>query len=804
MKPVIPIVFVAAAAVGAGGYYLLRGDRVPVMDEQLALLDRYCVDCHNDAEYTGGLSVESLAPDGVLHDAGTWEAVLRKLRAGAMPPRDVDFRPEPREVDWLIETVEAKLDTAFASRPSLPSPMIHRLNRSEYMNAIRDLFAVEVDASSFLPPDSAVEGFDNIAEAMSVSPALLEGYLSASAHVASVAIGDPDSGPSAVTYRARPDHSQNKHVPGAPLGTIGGLVIDHYFPVDGTYRFEPQLYRQILASVRGLEFPRALEVSIDKERVHYAEFGGEDDQKRSNEDNAFAVAEEIDGRLAFEAGVSAGTHRVAVAFVRKPPVQTADVWQEFERELFDSNEDKGLPHLDQVDIIGPLEVTGVGDTPSRRKIFGCYPKSEADEPLCATDILSRLARQAYRRPVDEGEIGELLRYFEEGRADGGFENGIGLALRRMISGPEFIFRAETDPEGVAPGETYAIGDLELASRLSFFLWSSIPDEELLSLAVDRRLSDEDELTQQVERMLRDPKATAFVENFAGQWLALRNLDGVIPDPEVYPDFDNNLRQAFVRETELFFGSIVEEDRSVLDILDADYTFANGRLARHYGIDGVYGNRFRRVEVTEPVRRGILGHGSIQTLTSVATRTSPVTRGKWVMESLLGLPAPEPPPNVPAIEASSTAKPQTLREQMIRHRADPTCAACHQVLDPFGFALESFDAVGRYRTVDRGLPIDTSDTLFDGTHVEGVIDLREFLIEQRYLFLETLTKKLMTYALGRSIEPADMPVVRRILREAAENDYRFSAIVRGITESPSFRLRTAAQSEGGGTAVVSLQ
>jgi hypothetical protein len=612
--------------------------------------------------------------------------------------------------------------------------------------------------------------------------------------VAAVAIGNPESGPAAATYRARPDHSQNEHVPGAPLGTIGGLVVDHYFPVDGTDRFEPRLYRQILASIRGLEFPRALEVSIDKERVHYAEFGGEDDQKRSNEDNAFAVAEEIDARLAFEAEVSAGPHRVAVAFVRKPPVQTADVWREFERELFDSNEDKGLPHIDQVDIVGPIEVKGTGDTPSRRRIFSCYPHAKDDEPLCATDILSRLARLAYRRPVEEREVGELMRYFDEGRADGGFEDGIELALRRMISGPEFIFRAESDPEGVVPGETYAIGDLELASRLSFFLWSSIPDEALLSAAIDRRLSDEAVFAQQIERMLRDPKAQAFVENFAGQWLALRNLDGVIPDPEVYPDFDNNLRQAFVRETELFFGSILEEDRSVLDLLDADYTFVNARLARHYGIEGVYGNFFRRVEVSDPVRRGILGHGSIQTLTSVATRTSPVTRGKWVMENLLGLPAPEPPPNVPAIEASVTSAPQTLRQQMIRHRADPACAACHQVLDPFGFALESFDAVGRYRGMDRGLPLDTSDTLYDGTPVDGVVDVREFLLDKQYLFLETLTKKLMTYALGRSIEPADMPVVRTILRDASAHDYRISAIVRGITDSPSFRLRTAALEE----------
>jgi len=788
------IAVVAIAAAGSVAYLMIRGDSTPTMHEQIALLDRYCIDCHNDAEYTGGLSIESLTPEGVIADAAIWESVLRKMRVGAMPPRDVDFRPEAQEVDWLIETVEQNLDTAFANTPVLPTSVIHRLNRTEYMNAIRDLFAVDVDASSFLPPDNVVEGFDNIAEALSVSPALLEGYLAASAEVASKAIGDLDMGRDAVTYRSRPDRSQNEHVPGAPLGTIGGLVIDHYFPVDGTYRFEPRLYRQILASIRGLEFPRALEVSIDKERVHYAEFGGHEDQKKSNEDNAFAMAEEIDARLAFETQVSAGSHRVAVAFVRKPPAQNADVWQEFERELFDSNEDKGLPHLDQVDIIGPLAVTGVGDTPSRRLIFSCYPKQAADEPFCANEILSGLARKAYRRPVEEAEVAELMRYYDEGTADGGFEDGIELALRRMISGPEFIFRAETDPEGVTPGETYAVSDLELASRLSFFLWSSIPDEELLTLAINRRLSDEAEFARQVDRMLRDPKSSAFIENFSGQWLALRNLDGIIPDPEVYPDFDDNLRQAFVRETELFFGSVVQEDHSVLDLLDADYTFVNARLARHYGIEGVYGDRFRRVEVTDPVRRGILGQGSIHTLTSVATRTSPVTRGKWVMENILGLPAPTPPPNVPAIEASATAKPQTLREQMMRHRADPVCSACHKVLDPFGFVLESFDAVGRYRTEDRGLPINTVETLFDGTQVDGIVELRQFLLDNQYLFLETLTQKLMTYALGRSLEAPDMTVIRQILRNAAEEDYRFSSIIRGITDSPSFRLRTASINE----------
>jgi hypothetical protein len=790
-------VYVAAAllcfVVAGIGYVWVARSPIASLDEEYALLDRYCVDCHNQAEFAGGVSFENLRPEAFHEDADVWERILRKLRAEAMPPRDARARPDRTEVVELISGVESALDATFADNPRPPSPIIHRLNRTEYTNAIRDLLAIEVDASAYLPPDNVVQGFDNIGEALTLSPALLEGYLAASAKVASLAVGDPNRRPESITYRTKPDQSQNQRAPGAPLGTIGGLVVEHYFPVDGVYRFEPRLYRQILASIRGLEFRNALEVTIDKERVHYAEFGGPDDQKRSNEDNAFAMAEEIDGRLAFERHVTAGPHTVAVSFLRKPPAQSADLWREYQRQLIDSNEDKGLPHLDQVDITGPLSVTGVGDTPSRRTIFVCRPKSVEDEPFCAAEILSTLARRAYRRPVGEDEIAELMSFYELGREQGPFDKGIETALRRMISGPEFLFRAELDPDDVRAGDSYRVSDLELASRLSFFLWSSIPDEELLSLAIERKLSNRDVFGAQVERMLADEKSDAFVENFAGQWLTLRNLEGIVPDPAIFPDFDNNLRLAFVRETELFFESIVREDRSVLDLIDADYTFMNERLARHYGVPGVVGERFQRVALTNPDRRGILGHGSIHTLTSVATRTSPVTRGKWILENLLGLPPPEPPPNVPAIEASATGQPQTLRDQMTRHRQDPVCSACHQIMDPFGFVLENFDGVGRWRDVDRGLEIDTADILFDGTHIDGPAELREFLLSKRYLFVQTLTEKLMMYALGRSVGPADMPVVRMILRDAASNDYRFSAIIRGIVDSAAFQMRTAAPS-----------
>lgn len=791
-------VVIVVAAVAAAAWFGWQSMRSPdlSLEQPLATVQRYCTDCHNDAEFAGGVSFESLTADGAYHDAAVWERMVRKMRAGAMPPQGTDARPDDAESAQFVQAVETTLDTAFANNPQPPAKLIHRLNRTEYSNAIRDLFDIGIDATEYLPPDSVVEGFDNIAEALQLSPALLEGYLSASAKVTSLAVGDPNRRESVATYRMEPDETQDEYVPGAPLGTKGGIVVEHYFPVDGTYRFQPRLYRQILASVRGLEFENTLEISIDKELVHSADFGGRDDQVRSNEENAFAVAEEIDARFIFEAHVSAGPHTVAVNFRRRPPAQSAELWKEYHRQLFDSNEDKGDPHLDQLDIAGPLQVTGVGDTPSRRRIFSCEPQSAEDEAYCATEILSRLARQAYRRPVAESEIAELVSFYELGREGATFDKGIETALRRMISGAEFLFRAETDPEGVMPGETYQVSDLELASRLSFFLWSSIPDEALIELAARSELSDPATLRAQVDRMLQDPRSGAFIENFSGQWLALRNLEGIVPDPGVFPDFDNNLRRGLVRETQLLFDSIVREDRSVLDLLNADYTFVNQRVAEHYGIEGIYGESFRRVAVEDPERRGILGHGSFLTMTSVATRTSPVTRGKWILDNMLGMPPPDPPPNVPAIEASATGEPQTLRDMLTLHRADPVCSACHQVMDPLGFALENFDAVGRWRLTESGKPINVADTMYDGSSVDGVDGLRSFLLENRYLFTQTLTEKLMTYALGRSIVAADMPVIRQILRDAAENDYNFSAIIWGIVESPAFQMRTAGEQPEG--------
>jgi hypothetical protein len=762
------------------------------LDEPLAQVARYCTDCHNDADLEGGVSFEHLGVDGARADAEVWERMLRKVRAGAMPPHDGQPRPPQEELDELAVGIETALDAAFAANTLVPSPLIRRVNRTEYENAIRDLLGISIDASRYLPPDGVVEGFDNIAEALGVSAALLEGYLAASAKVASLAIGDPSARPEAITYRTKPDESQHEYVAGAPLGTRGGLAVEHYFPVDGTYRFEPRLYRQILASIRGLEFPNALEVTIDKARVHYAEFGGPDDQKRSNEDNAYAVADEIDARLKFQAPVTAGPHRVAVTFIRKPPAQSADLWRPYRRQLIDSNEDKGLPHLDQLDITGPLRITGVGDTPSRREVFSCRPRSTADEEFCAAEILSKLARRAYRRPVTESEIAGLMAVYSSGRAGATFDDGIKTGLRRIISGAEFVFRAENQPSDARPGETYRIADIELASRLSFFLWSSIPDGALLELASSQQLSDPRMLEEQVRRMLRDERSQALVENFAGQWLTLRNLEGIVPDPALFPDFDDNLRRSLVRETELLFDSIVREDRSLLDMLEADYTFVDERLARHYGIPGIYGERFRRVAVADPARRGILGQGSFLTLTSVATRTSPDTRGKWILDNLLGLPPPAPPSNVPPLESSASGELRTLRDQMTRHRQDPVCASCHELMDPFGFALENFDAVGRWRTTDGGIAIDSSGTMFDGSRVHGAAELREFLRSKRELFVENAIAKLATYALGRSLTAADMPTVRKIRRDTAADGHRFSSLVVALVASPAFRMRTVRQ------------
>jgi hypothetical protein len=766
-------------------------------NEQWAMLDQYCVRCHNEIEFKGNLSFETLDPADMAANARTWEAIAKKVRAGMMPPREVE-QPDPHRASAFVHSVETSLDRIARRQPNPGAPVLHRLNRTEYANVIRDVLGLTIDPATLLPPDDSSGGFDNMAQGLTLSPALLEGYLTASAKVAAMAVGDPAIRPQLSTYRPAADESQDAQVEGAPLGTMGGIAFDHYFPLDGEYAFEPKLYRGILAMVKGMEFPHALEVTIDKQRVHFAEFGGYEDNLASRQ-NAYATADAVDARLAFRTHVKAGPHRVAVNFLRKPLVQSAEVWQQFLRTAIDSNEDKGVPHLDKVNIVGPYNVQGAGETPSRKAIFTCRPQTEREEASCADAILSRLARQAWRRPVEKTERAELASFYRLGREGGSFDRGIETGIRRIISGPEFVFRVEADPRGAKPGEPYSIGDIELASRLSFFLWSTVPDEELLALAEKNRLSRPKVLEAQVRRMLADPRAETLVTNFAAQWLTLRNLKGTVPDPAIFPDFDNNLREAFIRETELLVQSVIQEDRNVVDLLDADYTFVNERLAKHYGIPGVYGTRFRRVPVTVEARRGLLGHGSILTLTSVSTRTSAVTRGKWVLANLLASEPPPPPPNVPALEQSAKATPTTLREQLSAHRADPTCAGCHNVMDPIGFSLENFDAVGRWRERDAGLPIDASDVMFDGTQITGAPGLRRFLLENQELFIHALTEKLLAFSLGRAVDYYDMPAVRKIVRDAATQDNRFSALVMGIVASEPFRMRTAARAEAPVTA-----
>ncbi|MAM71560.1 MAG: hypothetical protein CMP91_10500 [Gammaproteobacteria bacterium] len=765
-------------------------EALPPLDEQWNLIYDYCVGCHNETDYTGGLSLEYVAPDFVHEEGEIWETAIKKLATGQMPPVG-EPKPSDEERQTFIASLEAVLDEEAMENPNPGAPVLPRMNRTEYQNAMRDLLNIPIDSTSLLAPDVSAEGFDNMAAALQVSATTLEGFVAASGRVASLAVGDMSMPPDFSVYRVPRDSSGDKRVEGAPIGTIGGIVFDHYAPLDGEYEFSPKLIRTIQDEARGIEFPHTLEITIDKERVHTADFGGfKDTEQHEFDSNSFALAEEIDERFRYRTFLEAGNHTVTVNFIAKPASPDAEIWRQHGRTSLDLDVLKGPPQLDNVEVRGPINPTGTGNTASREKIFICNPGTLEDEQLaCANEILSNLANEAYRRPVTENEISDLLGFYEIGREIGGFEKGIETGIRRIISGPEFLFRAEEAPTGVAPGQVYEISDLELASRLSFFLWSTIPDEELRDLAVEGRLSDPDILDTQVERMLADPKAENLTENFAVQWLTLRNLNAIVPDPFLFPDYDDNLRQSSILETKMLFKSIVDEDKNVTDLINADYTYVNENLAEVYGIPGIVGSRMRRVEVPQEERRGILGHSSILTLTSLSIRTSPVTRGKYFLTNLVGTPPPEPPPGVDTNLEPAEGEPQTLREQMVQHRADPSCAACHVLMDSIGFAMESFDGVGRFRTRNlEGLTLDTADTLFDGSEIGGMNDLRGWLVENEEIFVQTMTEKLMQFALARPIEHTDMPYVREIVRNAERNDYRFSSLIHGIVDSVPFRMR----------------
>jgi hypothetical protein len=624
---------------------------------------------------------------------------------------------------------------------------------------------------------------------------LMERYVSAAWKISGQAVGDPAIPPTTSTFHVRPDLSQDRHIEGLPLGTRGGILVRYNFPLDAEYRFKVRFWGNTVNTVRGLEIPSQVEITVDGARVRIATIGGQADADLGNT-NPTKSAEELAKRLEIQIPVKAGPHEVGVAFLQASTGPTVELLQPYQREKVDPINTSGISELDFISISGPYKSTGPGDTPSRQKIFTCRPQAGADPVPCARRILGTLARRAYRKPVTETDMERLLGYFQRGENNGSglgnFEAGIESALAFILVNPQFLFRAEADPAQVAAGAAYRISDLELASRLAFFLWSSLPDDELITLASRGKLKDAAVLEQQVRRMLADRRSEALAENFFGQWLYLRNLKGIVPDQQIFPDFDDNLRQAFLRETEMFTGSILRENRSVLDLLTADYTFVNERLAKHYGIPNVYGNQFRRVTIADPARRGLLGQGSVLTVSSYANRTSPVLRGKWVLTNILGTPPPPPPPNVPAFNEMAEG---TVRQRMEQHRSNPACSGCHSVMDPVGFTLENFDAIGHWRTKDSGETVDASGKLPDGTPVAGAAAMIQAIAAHPEQFVRTTTEMLLTYALGRGTEYYDMPVVRSVARDAAARNYRFAELVLGIVKSPPFQMRVKTPEAG---------
>jgi mono/diheme cytochrome c family protein len=754
-----------------------------------AVLDQYCVGCHNDRVKNADLSLQQVDLTHLDAHAEALEKVIRKVDAGMMPPQGAR-RPDPAVASGLTTWLKEGLDRVAAAKPNPGRSPLRRLNRAEYGNAIRDLLELQVDVASLLPPDDSSYGFDNIADVLGSSPTLLERYLNAAGEISALAVGSvEDNVASSRTYVAPPDTTQVEHVEGLPIGTRGGLLINHTFPLDGEYLFKVRLWRNNSSSIRGLSQTHDVEISIDGKRVFLETIGTPEDYKAllTNPQDAEAI---VDPRMQVRVPVTAGPHAVSVAFVFKSDARDMTLL----RPLLASHDPisiDGPPRVDWVLIGGPFNPTGPGDTPSRRRLFVCKPStgSTADETACARRVLSAVARRAYRRPVTNEDLDPLLEFYRRGRAKGSFEAGIALALQRVLSDPAFIFRPENSPASAAPGAVSRLSDVELASRLSFFLWSSIPDDRLLDLASRGRLSDRAVLDAEVRRMIADDKADAFVSNFAGQWLLLRNLQKSHPDTQEFPDFDDGLRQSLRQETEMLFGSVLRENHSLLELLNADYTFVNERLAEHYGIRGVYGSQFRRVPVPSDARRGLLGHGSVLTVTSYPNRTSPVLRGKWVLENLLGTPPPPPPPNVPPLaEQQAGTRPKTMREQLESHRANPACANCHKLMDPLGFALENFDGVGAWRSREGQASIDAASVLADGTTVDGVVALRQWLLGRPEMFVGTVTEKLLIYALGRGLTATDMPSVRAIVRDARPGHYAFGSIVHGVVTSTPFQMR----------------
>ena len=756
-----------------------------------ATLDRYCVTCHSDRLKTAGLTLESIDTANIAGAPDVWEKVVRKVRVGMMPPQGSPA-PDAASRVALVSWLTGELDAHAAAHPDPGRPLVHRLNRAEYGNAIRDLLDLEIDPASLLPADDSAYGFDNVADVLGVSPVLLERYLSAAGKVSALAVGDPDSGVASETFRVRQDASQDRHVEGLPIGTVGGMLAHTTMPLDGEYVIQPRLFRTNLGAMRGLEYAHQLEITVDGARVHLASFGGDEDFKASLK-NPTLAGDDVEARSRARVRLTAGPHTIGVAFIEKTAAQNSWRLQPFLRSSHDTFDPTGYPHIDVFSVTGPYNAMGSGDTPSRRRVFLCRPATTAEEEPCARRIVSTLARLAYRGQATDEDIQRLMSFYATGRRDGNFEKGIQLALQRMLASAKFALRVERDPTNTKPGSVYPLHSLDLASRLSFFLWSSLPDDELLRVAEQGKLRTPVVLRQQLRRMLADPKSEALVTNFAGQWLYLRNLKNMVPLSTEFVDFDDNLRRAFEQEAELFFASIMRENRSVLDLMDANYTFINERLAKHYNIPGVYGSHYRRVTLTDEARRGLLGKGAILMVTSHTDRTSPVVRGKWVLDNLLGAPPPPMPANVPPLDENGqqAGRVLTMRERMEVHRRNPVCANCHKIMDPIGLAMENFDAVGSWRTREggtHGTAIDASGVLLDGTKVDGIVSLRKALMRNPEIFVGTFVEKMMTYALGRGVAATDMPTVRQIVRDGGSQNYRFASMVEGIVNSAAFQMR----------------
>ncbi len=785
---VVVAALAAGASVEAGPSQAAAPDRGSEIQGHSALLQRYCLTCHTQRMVDRGtvpVELESADLENVPAQAEIWEKVIRKVRTGTMPPLGRP-RPDAAAADRLAAWLETEIDRVAAASPNPGRTVpLHRLNRTEYQNAVRDLLDLDVDAAALVPADDQSYGFDNIAGVLKVSPTLLERYMNAARFISRLAVGASPMAPTGETFRIVSDLSQYGHQDGLPFGTRGGLSVSYNFPRDGEYDIE--LAMLDLFAGAPIREPHQLEVSVDGERVALFPLAPIDPDQ--DQGAAYNTGPED---LRVRVPVAAGPRTVTATFIRKTGALAESLRQPFDRPHGEGDYLLYAPHLGTLTITGPFDETDIEDTPARRRIFVCRPGNAVEEAPCARQILSALARRAYRRPVTGRDLAPLVAFYEEGRRAGGFEAGIERALRALLVSPDFLFRVVSDPPGAEPGTPYRLSGLELASRISFFLWSSLPDDELLAVAEAGGLDDPAVVDAQVRRMLTDPRSEALARNFAGQWLRLRNISGALPSDVLFPDFGESLRQDFVRETELFFDSILREDRGVTDLLTADHTFLNERLARHYGVPGVYGSDFRRVSLADGNRRGLLGQGSILTVTSYPDRTSPVGRGKWVLENVLGTPPPPPPPNVPELEpAEDTGRVLAMRERMEQHRENPVCASCHRVMDPLGLALENFDAIGRWRGhMPGGIAIDASGTMPDGTAFDGPAELRGLLVRDREQFATVVTEKLLIYALGRGIEYYDAPAVRRIVRGSAAHDYGLASLVVGVVQSTPFQLRLA--------------